>query len=158
MRIFHKKWRKKLDSYAMDEWKQERQPSKVNPFTLRRGQVPLEFFKKPRNTQEKLKYIKKYGKFLPREKAERMQSINPLDNIYDETLFREYVQHPGNSLNELKGYESYIESNIGKIKRANIRKEMKELLMWVRGEIDNRERFGKYVRTEETDNERNDAW
>jgi hypothetical protein len=136
MRIFHKKWREKLDTYAKNEWKQERKPGKVNPFALRRGQVPLEFFKKPRNAQEKRKYIKKYGKFLPWEKDKRMRSINPLDNIDDELLLRDYVQYYGVvTLDDLKKNASFIKGNLDIIKRPNVRKEMEELLKSIEHEI-----------------------
>ncbi len=144
MRIFHKKWREKLDSYALDKWKQESQSGKVNPFTLRRGQVPLEFFKKPRNAQEKRKYIKKYGKFLPKEKEKRIQSINPLDDIYNELLPYDYVLDPNLTLEDINNYASYIKNNIDRIKRPNVRKEMEELLREAQNRVEELSRNKEY--------------
>ena len=145
MRIFHKGWRERLDTYAKDEWKQEKQPGKVNPFFLRTGQIPLEFFKKPRNAQEKRKYIKKYGKFLPREKLKRMESINPLEDIHNELTLSDYVNYPDwaynheDVLENLKNFASYLEGNMHLIKRPSVRKEIQELLKDAKVEVYYRE-------------------
>jgi len=131
VRIFHKKWRQNLEK-SQDY--PEGKSGQVNPYTLRRGQVPLEFFKKLRNAQEKRKYIKKYSEFLPRE------TRRSRDFLAEECEYEIHVRDPKNSLSDLKEHEYSIASELNNIKRANVRKRMEELLRYVRSEIRERER------------------